>query len=67
VTAAEHREAVGKATAALLTELAFMVPEGTNMWVHPIAQKLVEFRNALMARSYAEGLHDGKFQALRRP
>ena len=49
-TLPESQEAVDKAVAAMLLEIAWLVPQGTDLMKHPIAKKLVDFRDAIVAR-----------------
>jgi hypothetical protein len=45
--APDVQERLDAATAQLLIELAFLLPKGTDVMKHPIAAKLIEFRDAV--------------------
>jgi hypothetical protein len=48
---APREDRVDAAAAALLIELAFLVPPGTDLRTHPIAQKLTDYKKAIEERA----------------
>lgn len=46
-----EQEAVNDATAQLVIELAFLVPDGTDFRTHPISQRLENYKHAIEARA----------------
>jgi hypothetical protein len=53
---------VEDATAQLLIELAFLVPRGTDMATHPIAERLASYKRVIEERAKAASLKDQQAQ-----